>query len=571
MESYHVIRDTNGNCDIISEVNLDMETMQGVYTYYMLHCDDYSSSETIIDLASKSLENPRSQRYLFPMTTSHSYYSHCRYPVHISYASSRKEAPFVWINYSPGQPKHHGYHQRLKYMKPGGKAIGTKEDGVCRIVDFITNNIDSYKSGIFLMETLRSTNTSYYIYDLNEDGTTRNPRLFSRLQGFDWYGLPKELRQIIMSYNPVEWMRVSKEYYDYILPLLGNGKLDDTHPTRLAVMMDNESRYTPPQKQYIINRLRFRPNEARVSIHIMSNMFDLDIMKVYTEILLLSEYSHESLLIDSMANITYLMYLSKFVALDQLQFDDLISAARDRYLYSLTDLSDYKDLFSSLATSLLYILHYYKVEARCSQIYWIMVEASGCYARNYVRNIIIGHTSNWPFIGSISRCIKKGRAKMAKIFIEEIPVIHIHEAKTLVSEILDRDMDDDECFDIIEAIIGHESLIDADLGIILSLILNSTKYDIDFWILAEILQRPNTTVSNDALVNMVRKRSAITNVEYIIQLTIANSSVSYDNFKRIYDWQMLVEHYDTLVRYNQSLANHYRQLIETSNNQNYKC
>lgn len=78
-------------------------------------------------------------------------------------------------------------------------------------VPIITNNIMEYLGGVLLIEMLMNKNNAFYVIDND------NRVMFSRLTGFDWSGLPRELRNIITILNPCSMYGVSKELYDLSL------------------------------------------------------------------------------------------------------------------------------------------------------------------------------------------------------------------------------------------------------------------------------------------------------------------------------------------------------------------
>lgn len=563
MQSYNIVSYDKHLRRIIGEVSLDRETIQGVYTYYMLCDADRDVLGDTTDLISKSVGLSASG--VLPSRYQLCYTEHCEYPARFSYSSDRTALPFTWINYPPNQPKHHGYSERLRHCKIGGKAIGTKEDGVCRIVDLVSDNMDSYRSGILLMDTIRDENNSYYIYDLNDDGTTRNPIFFSRLHGFDWSGLPRELREIIMAYNPAEWLNVSKEYYNYILPLLGSGKLHDTNISRLKVMMECTKNPTPVQRQYIINRMQYKPHEVEVNSYITSNLFDPEIVKSYTNIVLQSNVKKSTLMMYALVNITYVRYLSKFIVMTQKKFDKIIEAAKDIYTKEpfIT-----KDLYTSIITSITYITKYYNLRINLDTINWIIDKSNGCYTRHYINISIEIFTRNkithTGLVSLINDYINRSMYRFARIYTELLPFLDIVAAGTLTVKVLDSSADYDDCFDMIETIIRHPSLESTNLGSILDDILSSTRKDIDWRILVELLQRPSTIVSDLSLTNIIKKRFSFINANYTAQIALTNTSVSYDNFKKIYDNILLKEYYESLTNYHMSMAMYYQKLLSNS-------
>lgn len=250
MESYLVV-DTRTN-KVLDKLELNLATIQGVCTSYVIAKMSITNSKNrVLILESEFVKNSSISKV---NDDTPKYYSFCRDPSHFALIRSVKQFPYIWINQKTGQFPTEYFCKDTK--KDGDKGVGTNESGTeCRIVDLITTDIESYKNGLLLMDKLNGLNNSYYIYDLQPDGTTKNPDYLSALSGFNWNGLPKELQLLIMIQDFKTWLYVSKGSYDSVLPMLH--KISSPYTYRLIeyiiMRCSKESDLSESHRRLILN------------------------------------------------------------------------------------------------------------------------------------------------------------------------------------------------------------------------------------------------------------------------------------------------------------------------------
>jgi hypothetical protein len=551
MESYSIVRTDDSS--VVEELHLTLAQLQGIYSSCMMRHGFMNIPKVIV----KSTDIGQPTTILLPYESERAYYtffSHPlafakKYPMQIGswnlryYESLRNQSSITYAR------DHNAKGLLLTLNKIGFVAFAS---------DLVTDNIDEYKSGVLLLDRILGNNDSYYICETNPDGTLGNYQFFSRLQGFNWYGLPRELREIIMSYNRVEWITLSKQYYNHALSLLNN-TFSFFNYRRAMIIIRVKTSITKEQKQYIINQIKSPFIALHFDFDMTRSLFDPEIREVYTNEVLGSK-SKVELMSSALVNISYVMYLSKKMTISQKELDEIIEVARVMFRgHRRCD----KGLFTSIATSVTYLAYRYNLIICWEQIKYIIDESSRCYTEFYITNYLmmvlpsdledLNKSSYQLTLKLVFKDLMRDNLfRVARIFVELFPIISLDFAKTIYSEASEYGDSD-----IIISLISHPSLISTNLTFILEDILSPENENVDSDLLIGLLGRPNTIVSSRMLVHIAEKRHYIMDdMHWVIQAALSNPSVSYENFKLIYETQIQIEYHENMQQY-------YRNILKT--------
>jgi hypothetical protein len=537
MESYTIIK-SNGS-STTEEIQLTLSQLQGIYSYSILYAQKISKDFELVIV--KSTDINQDTLPLLRIQQAGDYSTFRSYPLH---SCDSVSAPQMFFR--PEKTLFPFYNTRSSKFPPptSSRGLVSTEDGCEYMLELVTDNLEEYKSGIILVDHILGTNQSHYIYEYNVDGTVRNSQFFSRLHGFDWYGLPKELRDIIISYLPSPWMGVSKYYYESILSLMTKGLVLGKDARRVDWLLNNKANLSSIQEKFIINFLS--KASINLTVNAIINLRSKAIMEAYTKAYLLRSETCDILMLLGIAtrNYGYFQYLMESLQLQDVNMNPLDLGIREFITSFMGSVSLESNETIQIMSSLILLkdLHNIYIRGSIALLEYLPDEEALDFINSYISNI--------NFINSYISNINCDR--ISPIIRELIHLGGYRSLLTLVSH----------CEKFQTSKVLHLLLTDImDTPFGFTREITPISKDRIRYIVLTLLHNPQVVVSKKSLLYLVEYRNKINNITEIANAAANNPSVNYYEFEKIYNIQLSKEYYTRMMVYYKDMIQKAEEMI----------